>query len=269
MGAYTKKKKKSSAPAGKGWVRPVLWVVIALLVLVLIGGLLLVFGLQNTVGVEDPTVGGTTEPSLVPETTEPTVPDATMEQTHEYSINLGHGLELTKIGRFSGVYMEDGTDEMVSNVLMVMVTNNGEEDIQYSEVILAAGNTGAFFDLTTLPAGETVLLLERDRMQWSETETYSNAMLFDTAVFPEPLDLHSDQLQVQMLDGAMNVTNISSEDISGEIVIYYKNRLNDMYYGGITYRVRIEGGLAADEVRQLPANHLYANGSQIVFITIA
>jgi hypothetical protein len=51
-------------------------------------------------------------------------------------------------------------------------------------------------------------------------------------------------------------------------VIYYKNSASDLYYGGITYRIRIEGGLAAGEIRQAMGNHLSESGSAVMFVTI-
>jgi hypothetical protein len=81
-------------------------------------------------------------------------------------------------------------------------------------------------------------------------------------------DLCEDQLKIQSLDGAMNITNISGKDITDNIVIYYKNAAADLLYGGITYRVTIRGGLRADEVRQISVSHFSATGSRVMFITI-
>ena len=76
-----------------------------------------------------------------------------------------------------------------------------------------------------------------------------------------------DQLKIQGYQGAINVTNISGQDITGDIIIYYKNSSADMYYGGITYRARIEGGLKAGELRQIVPEHFNADASTILFIT--
>jgi hypothetical protein len=40
-----------------------------------------------------------------------------------------------------------------------------------------------------------------------------------------------------------------------------------MYYGGITYRIRIEGGLKAGEIRQGTAAHFNPDNSTVVFVT--
>ena len=66
----------------------------------------------------------------------------------------------------------------------------------------------------------------------------------------------------------LNVTNISDEDITGDVVVYYKNASADMLYGGITYRVTISGGIKAGEIRQVVAGHFSDSGSRIMFATV-
>ena len=77
-----------------------------------------------------------------------------------------------------------------------------------------------------------------------------------------------DKLEVQILNGAINVTNISDEDITGRLAICYKNVAAGVYYGGITYRIVLEGGLKAGEIRQMTASHFSETGSEIMFISI-
>ena len=55
----------------------------------------------------------------------------------------------------------------------------------------------------------------------------------------------------------------------GDIYIYYKNFSGGIYYGGITYRVKIEGGLKSGEIRQLMSTHYYEEASEILMVTYA
>lgn len=41
-----------------------------------------------------------------------------------------------------------------------------------------------------------------------------------------------------------------------------------MYHGGIAYRIRIEGGMKAGELKQIMATHLQETGSEILFVDI-
>lgn len=186
----------------------------------------------------------------------------------EADIYLGSGMEITEIGGYTGIYMEDGSDELVSGVLMMIVTNTSEDTIQYAEISMPVGDKNAQFKLTTLPAGATVVLLEQSRMAYQNDFEYANATLDAVALFNEPMSLKEDQLKLQVLNGAINVTNISDKDISGDIYIYYKNSAVDVYYGGITYRTRIESGLAAGEIKQVMGTHFSESGSAILFVTI-
>lgn len=189
-----------------------------------------------------------------------------IEDVVEAGIDLGKGLWITDVGKYTGVYMEDGSDEIVSGVMMIAVTNVGAEDIQYAEITMPVGDQTARFLLTTLPVDSTVILLEQTRMAYVPGE-YTEAAASSVAFFQTPLSLCEDRLEIQVLDGAINITNISGSDIAGDIVIYYKNSAADVYYGGITYRVRLEGGMKAGEIRQIMASHFSASGSAIVFVT--
>ena len=245
----------------------VLLVVCALLIACVIGGILwLCLGGRNTPE-EDPqsTASQATDPTDTPAANQPQAPT---EETVESGIRLEHGLSVTHMGGYTGVYVEDGSNEIVSGVLMLRVTNNGERDIQYAELSMMAGENVAQFKLTTLPVGKTVVLLEQNGLHWEDGATYEKPVVSNVAFFQYPLSLQDNVLQLQVLEGGLNVTNISGQDITGDVVIYYKNATQGIYYGGITYRVRLQGGIKAGEIKQIMADHFSATGSEIVFITI-
>ena len=264
---YLKKRKRN---------RTGLIISIVLLTGLLIFMILLAWGLHNTADIssnEAPTVIDVPETianEVEIQTDEPIRENETedTEQTEAMKHDLGKGLTVLDVGKYTGVYMEDGTDEVVSDVLMLIVSNNGEQDIQFAEFTIPTSNGDAKFNLSTLPIGERIVLLEQNRMTWSANEDYSNVNAVNIAVFSETISLCEDQLKIQALDGVMNVTNISGSDISGDITIYYKNAATDLLYGGITYRIRIEGGLKADEIQQIMASHFTQSGSRIMFATI-
>lgn len=186
-------------------------------------------------------------------------------------ISLNNGLAVLDIGSYTGVYMEDGTDEVVSGVLMMMVRNDGEETVQYARIIIDVNGKTAEFTASTLKPGATAVLLEQNRMRCDNSLKYENMQIVceNLALFNTPLELHEDKLQIQILDGAINVSNISGSDIPKKISIYYKNVTDGIYYGGITYRITLENGLKGDEIRQMMASHFSDTGSQIMFVTIA
>ena len=195
------------------------------------------------------------------------------QQTSEYQgntlINLGYGFEITDVGSYTGMYMEDGSDEIVSGVLMIVVTSTSDKTLQYAKITMPAGETDAVFELSTLPPGESVVLLEQNRMAYDKNLGYDFATAENVAFFQQEPSLMEDTFKLQILDGVINVTNISDKDIDGEIVVYYKNSATDLYYGGITYRSRVTGGLKAGEIRQVVGGHISATGTKPMFVTVA
>ena len=185
--------------------------------------------------------------------------------TEPPAMDLGSGLEIIDSGKYTGLYMEDGSNELLSDVMMIIVYNNGEQDIQLAEISAEADGETYRFQLTNLAVGERAVLLDLDRKSSGELTA---AALEKAAFFDEPMDLYEDTIKVSGMDGMVNVQNISDEDISGDIYVYYKYAGEDIYYGGITFRVRVEGGLKAGEIRQIPAGHYNAEGCAVVQVTV-
>lgn len=192
-------------------------------------------------------------------------------QTNEpLRVSLGNNLEVLGVGKYTGIYVEDGTDEVVSDVLMMKLANNGEDTVEYAKITMEIQGEIAEFSVSALKPGATIVLLEKNRMAYDKTINYSNATVNceNLALFRNAPSLREDKLTIQSLNGAINVTNISGQDIPGRIAIYYKNKAAGIYYGGITYRIVLENGLKAGEIGQLMASHFSETGSEIVFVTI-
>lgn len=269
-------KKENKKKSGK---KIALWVIIAVEILTLLVALLIWWAFAYTekreVAASAPTEPATTAATTTateaanPEhTEEPKVAEIQVDEGQLNETYLGQGLKITNIGAYTGLFVEDGSDEMVSDVLMLVVANEGNTDIEYAEISMPTDNGNAFFSVSTLPAGESVVLMEKNRMSFTGKEDILLAEVSSCAVFQEPLSLHEDQFKLQILDGTINVINVSGEDIAENIEIYYKNAASDLYYGGITYRLRIEGGIKADEIKQITTSHFSVSGSKIMFLKV-
>lgn len=193
----------------------------------------------------------------------------TISDVQEVYIPSEKDLCIDRVGSYTGAYMEDGTDQVLSNILMIRVTNNGEKTLQYGEISLTDGETTAQFTLSTLPPGESAILLEQTKMTYDAGKNLQQVSLNNVAFFAEEPTLCQDRISVQALDGVINVTNISGTDISGDVVIYYKNWADGILYGGITYRIIVSGGIAAGETKQLGASHFSQSGSRILWVAVA
>lgn len=184
---------------------------------------------------------------------------------------LNDSLCITDAGDYTGIYMEDGSDEPVTGVLKIHLTNVSEKPVQYARIVMDVDGEEAVFTVTALPAGATVVVLEQNRMAYREDVDYMklHASCEDLALFNGELSLQEDKLQIQSLKGALNITNISGQDIPETIILCYKGWQGDLYYGGIAYRIRLEGGLKAGELRQIMAQHYMDPGSKLVFVEFA
>lgn len=199
-------------------------------------------------------------------TTLPTTP-VKIEKPEKVNIDLGNGLQIVDVAKYTGAYMEDGTNEVLTGLLMIVVKNTGTQDIQYAEIEMPVDDKIARFKMSTLPAGESMVVLEMNRMEYVDT-TYTTAISKNVALFQNPMSLCKDKVEIQTHNGTINITNISGSDIVGDVVIYYKNSSADMLYGGITYRCVISGGLKKDEIKQISASHFTAAGSRVMFVTV-
>ena len=195
--------------------------------------------------------------------------DAAAEQPTP-ELPLRRALLVREIGSHTGPYWEDGSDEPVTDVLSMTVTNVSEEAVQYAQITLELPEGTATFTVTALPAGATAVLLETGRMTYDETVDYTGAAVTcqNLAGFDKPLSLQEQDLEIQLLEGAVNITNISGADIAGPIILCYKNVEDGMFLGGIGYRIRLEEGLKAGEIRQIMASHIHQPGTELVFVQI-
>ena len=262
MGKYDmKKKKKKEMPM---WLIPVCAIVLPILIIVC----WTLFGGSNT---NQPT------PSIPTQTTSPSTPDATQTTTfptpttHPEEVEseypyLSDTLEIDYIGAYAGIFMEDGTDDVVSNLMMLILKNTGEKDLQLARINLHYADFVANFEVTNLPAGESVVLLERNRHEYVTDELLS-AEAKDLVYFSEPMDLMADKFTFSGGDGYIEVTNITDTDITGECYIYYKNSASDLLYGGITYRVRLSEGIRAGETLRVMTNHYHPDRCSILMVT--
>ena len=179
---------------------------------------------------------------------------------------LGEGIELQALSGYQGPYVEDGTDDIVSDVLAITVRNDGDKTVQYAHIILTQGETAYEFDVTTLPVGASAQLLELSRQPMPDNTDGMTAQVTAYAVFDTEPTMCEDVFQIETQDTAITITNNSGSDITGQIYVYYKIAYGDLYMGGITYRVGT-AGLKAGESTTCYAGHFSTDYSKLMFVT--
>lgn len=234
-----------------------LWILVALLVIMLVMIVAVVAVILIQPG-DDPAVS--TQPSQSIQTvTEPTEeftvsPETIPVSDGEDAVELEDGLRVHSFNSYTGLYMEDGSDEMLSRVAMVILTNDSANDLQYARVTVTYADEVCTYTVTNLPAGASAVLLEQNRKALPEGEPVST-LVDDVVFFQEPMDTCSEIFEISGMDGVMNVKNISNTDIDGMIYVYYKYSSADLFYGGITFRISIPNGLGAGEISQNVTAH--------------
>lgn len=168
---------------------------------------------------------------------------------------------------YTGAYMEDGSDEAVSDVLALIVTNTGDDWLEYAELMMDTDGEHAFFKLSGLPAGSSVLVLEANRKTYDETVTYCAPVCVREARLTDAVLDFSAAFALYTEDGVINLENRSGHDFENEVAVYYKTFENGLYLGGITYCARLEHGLAAGEIAQSLQRHYEKARSVILYMT--
>lgn len=237
---------------------PVFWAVliIVILSLVVLAVVLLHGGSQEH------------DPSKQTSTTSVTTtgPVINAEPSESEQIVLDQGLIITDISKYSGKYMEDGTNENVSDVMMLIVKNTNVQDLQLARIDISYDDVTASFQITNLPAGGSVVVLEQNRLSYIDGE-YDDIQTRDVVFFNENMSMHEDRFSISSEYGVIKVTNISEEPVSGDIYVYYKNSSSDLFYGGITYRVKITDGLDAGETKSVSAGHYSPDSCKLLMVS--
>lgn len=241
-------------------------IIVAVVAILIVSIVLIAVLSRNLDGNGEDTSSGTASNTADSGTTDTTSPVINVEKTDFDEIALGDGLYIRDMYKYTGVYMEDGSDDVVSNIMMIVLENTSESDLQLADIFLEYDDFTATFRATNVPSGEKVVLLEESRRTITDDEIIGYSTK-NVVFFYEAMDLCRDKLQITALDGMMNVKNISGEDIEGTIYIYYKYSASDLFYGGITFRTKIEGGIKADELKQISAGHYTVKGCTIVMVT--
>lgn len=181
-------------------------------------------------------------------------------------VAIGNDLEIVSTGRYAGLFVEDGSDETVSDVFCIRVKNTGEQDVQYAHITLSRSGESYAFDISTLPAGQTVQALELSRQTLPEKPAELTAAVTTYAPFSETPSMHDDVLEVAASQNGITVTNRSDAAMS-QVYVYYKNASGDLLLGGITYRVGLTD-LGPGETQSCYAGH-FSDGSRLLFVTYA
>lgn len=169
-----------------------------------------------------------------------------------------------KLIAYEGVYLEDGSEEAVTDVAALILENTGTIGVEYVQIVLQQNGRELSFDGTYIPPKSRVLLLEENKQPYSPAPVTACRC---RTVIPGVFDRAERTVSIREIGlGTLEVTNLSEQDLEG-IHIFYKHHEgeNDLYVGGITYSTVIPD-LAPGETRSVTP-YRYASGyAQVVAV---
>ncbi len=178
----------------------------------------------------------------------------------------GTDLVVQQVSPYSGYYIEDASDQEVSNVAAIVLTNNGG-DLDFAGIGISQGDRSLAFSASQIPAGATVIIQEQTKAAYAEDYYYScTATVTESSGF----DLKTGTLMIEKHnDGTFDVANVSEETIP-EIKVYFKNYLpdEDVYVGGITYSVTLTD-VEPQTAVTVTSSHFDADYSRIIDVKIS
>ena len=164
---------------------------------------------------------------------------------------------------YSGQYVEDGRDELVTNVAAVLVTNRSTQFLDLATLTFQIDGREATFRVSGLPAGRSAWVLEASRM----TATNSSTFTFVDMVtgFKENVISSTDKLSITCVGNLVTATNKSEKKLENVFVYYRVLHSDGNYLGGITYVIDF-GTLEPGQSVEKLAGHFSAEKARIVRI---
>ena len=143
-----------------------------------------------------------------------------------------------QFSRYSGEFVEDGTNEKVSNVAAALIENRSGEYLDLATVTYEVDGKTAKFVVTGLPPGTRAWVLEANRLTVGTNPQFK--FLDCTSTFRRDAVLSSESLGLSSVGNTLTMRN-NSEYTLDNVCVYYK-RINEdgAYLGGITYMLAFD-----------------------------
>ncbi len=164
------------------------------------------------------------------------------------------------LARYEGPFWEDGSDDEVADVAALVIENTGGTHVAQGAVILDWGSDRLVFELSALPPGQRVLVLEKDRKAYLQTD-FLSCYGWTRGVYPENMGIVTLE---DMGGSSMAVTNHTQGEIAA-VRILYKNfdSGSGMYIGGVSYTTLVTD-LRPGEVRQITPYRYFCGYSRVI-----
>lgn len=182
------------------------------------------------------------------------------EQTEEIASG---DISCDKFGMFSGQFVEDGRDELVENVAVVLVTNRTDRFLDFATLTFDIDGRTATFILSGLPAGRSAWVMEATRMTATNSSVFTYLNCVDA--FRDDVTASTDKVTITSDGNMLTAVNNTSETLEGVFIYYRTLHTDGNFLGGITYRVDF-GTLEPGTPVETLAGHFNKDTTEIVRI---
>ena len=165
--------------------------------------------------------------------------------------------------QYEGPFLEDEIQEPVSGVMALMVYNPGTKYVKSARLIVQRGQEKLLFEITMLPPGSRVLVLEKNKSPYSE-ELPDDCHCFTLDMEQK---MGATDIVVSEADGKLFAENQTGQPVSN-VTLYYKqySAEDGFYLGGYTCSKYI-GSLMPEERIEVDLYRYVTGYSRIVAVT--
>ena len=221
---------------------------------------------KDQTGTDEPVAPPTNLPSAI------VIPSEKDPQTgEELAMTLpcripGYDLVIEKLAPYSGMFVEDGSNANIENVAMLLVKNDGDFPVEYTQIRVACGDEELLFDVSALPVGERLVVQEKTGKSIPEGGATSASVLV-----VQRANMEMSESKVKVTDNGNNtltIQNLTNETIP-TVRVFYKYYMDEeqLFVGGIAFTVRITKLGAGASVTIQPSHYTSKSGRVVMVLT--